>query len=246
MSEVAIPETPKLSDKLAIVIPNYDNKMTIPTCASIINACAWLLRNQRRNVEFMWPQNSLLCKCFNMGWSQALNYRPDMTRWVMIHSDVAPVPENWIDILLDIMDEQKCHVMSLVVPIKMGDGRSTSTGWETPESKGLDFFEREQLHMDTLEKWPETITNKWLMENHNKRLLINTGCMVVKFDEPWVEEFCFNIQDGLEKDENGTWGCKVNSEDWNMSQWMSERGIPYGCTREIPVAHCGNHIWRIG
>ena len=257
MTEAAQPESPGLSDKLAIIIPSYNNEVSIPTMAAIINAAAWLLRHPKRNVEFMWPQNSLLARCFNMGWSQALNYRPDLTRIVMVHSDIAPVPENWIDLLLDIMDEEKCHVMSVVAPIKVGDGRSTSTGWEDPSGDGLNYKDRWQMHLDTkagedgvvrdgLESMPETITNDWLMANYGRRLLINTGCMAVKFDEPWVEEFAFNIQDCLERDEGGTWGARVNPEDWNMSQWLARRGIPYGCTREIPVAHSGSHIWRVG
>ena len=151
---------------------------------------------------------SLLAKCFNAMWCEALNTRAEKhwTHFVMLHSDIAP-ESGWLTKLLDEMDRVDADVISAVSPIK-DNQRITSTA--LLDGAG----ELERLDEHTLRDLPATFDGSRF---EGKALLINTGLMAVRFDQPWVEECHFEIRDSIERQPDGTFEARGLSEDWNFS-----------------------------
>jgi hypothetical protein len=263
--EDEITEVPESRGAIAIVVPSHDGRMGVYTTMGLIQAVmnvssarisvalpdkvvdvasdflAPPLQVPIDNIQFSWPQQSLITRCFNNGWAAMLNFRPSMTRWLMLHSDVGPLAPTWLNIMLETMDAHGLHVLSAVVPIK-DDGGLTSTAHEDPDGTNVKTYTEKEL-----KDLPETFSDKWLLEEKGQRLLINTGLMLVDWTQPWVEEFHFELWDNIEKDPaTGTWGAVGFSEDWIASRWFSARGIPYGVTQTIPVLHVGPKVWRMG
>lgn len=181
--------------------------------------------------------NTLLCECLNtkekMGW----------THFAMLHADVAPVGPNaerdcWLDILLEEMDRVDADIMSAVVPIK-GDTGITSTA--------IDYYPThvQRLTMKQVFGLPETFCSAdtpW----PDRRLLVNTGCMVFRLDKPWLMETgtppFFAISDTITFDE-GKWRPQVEPEDWKLSRELHRRGCKVYATRKVLLEHWGEWGW---
>lgn len=172
---------------------------------------------------------SLLTAGFNRAWAHALNMRErgEITHFLMLHSDVRPRDENWIDILLAEMEKANVQVLSAIIPIKDARGM-TSTALDTNLWRPMRFTMR-QIH-DAPVTWTDD------------RLLFNTGCLLVNFAEPWVEKVCFTVNDLIVK-ENGTWASYVEPEDWHFSRQCHQLGVRVAVTRAVALDHFGVNHW---
>jgi hypothetical protein len=184
----------------------------------------------------IWPsEDSRLPHSFNKLWCAALNTRQAQgwTHFAMLHSDVAPVGLEWLDTLLAVMQAAAVQVLSCVIPVKDGSGL-TSTGlydWETKGVRCLTLREVATLPptftvADT--NWPEQV------------LLVNTGCFVCDFTQPWVEQIVFRFHDEIFKDAQGVFQARTLSEDWGLSIQWARLGVAVAATRCVPLVHYGS------
>ena len=74
-----------------------------------------------------------------------------LSHWVLLHSDVVPVEENWILTLKAEMDKVKADVLSAVLPIKDSRGL-TSTAPDTHQ------WQPRRLTMKEIMDRPATFT----------------------------------------------------------------------------------------
>lgn len=174
--------------------------------------------------------SSLLARCFNELWCEALNKRQELklTHFVMLHSDIEPTDPNWLTLLMDEMDNVNADVLSAVSPIK-DSRRITSTA--VLEGHDLDRLSEEQLA-----ELPTTFSEAMFP---GKTLLINTGLMAVRFDQPWVEKCWFEIRDEIYQREDGIFEPRGMSEDWNFSLMAKHFKRRVFATQRIGLKHYG-------
>ena len=173
--------------------------------------------------------SSDLCYCFNSLWCAALNTRPHKY-FVMLHSDVRPVAKsggNWLDKLIGLADESGLNCLSCAIAIKNASGE-TSTALEDDSFEGV-----KRYTFDDLYEKPSPLTNK-----HEPKLLVNTGCMAVRMDASWCEEFYFKTDSWIERIAQSFMPRSL-TEDWGMSMWMRDKGLSFGVTTEIGCLHLG-------
>lgn len=186
-------------------------------------------------------QGSLLAYSFNHLWCECANYYQErgFTHFAMLHSDVAP-EEWWLDILLDEMRATNADVLSAVVPLKCGEGlTSTALGdlhdpWAHPR----------RLTIHEVANLPETF-DAAQAGFPDKILLVNTGCWLAKLGS-WVGDFPgFTVQDRLIRHE-GRLVPQVIPEDWNASRWWHTRGLRVLATSKVRLHHEGPWGWSAG
>jgi hypothetical protein len=186
-----------------------------------------------REVRLVGGGGSLLANGFNRLWVQALNERPGhgWTHFAMHHADVQ-APPGWVDTLADELDRVGADVISAVVPIKDYRGL-TSTGWRDPASGRITRFTlKEVLALpETFDAAAAGKPDMWLM--------VNTGLWLCRLTEPWAEEVCFGVLDGVSKDDRGRFTAHVLPEDWNFSGWCARKGLRVFATRKVAVGHHG-------
>ena len=204
-------------------------KTNIATVGAVLNTST-----ARREVQLKLTGSSILTHHFNNLWCAALNAREThgLTHFVMLHNDI--VPQNamasvWIDLLIDLMAEHDLDVLSAVSPIKDKNGL-TSTAIDT------DQWRPRRFTMTEIMGFSPTFT----MQN----LLINTGLMAIRLDQPWSEKVCFHTHDRIVKinshDNKNEWfQAEVEPEDWAFSRWCNRQGLRIGATREVPLLHLG-------
>lgn len=198
--------------------------------------------------------HSLLANCFNYHWANALNLQlagRNITRFVMIHSDI--VPEDWwADKLLLELEETNADLLSVVVPIKDSRGLTSvaiddiydfwgvyrrltmSEVMELPETFGISSCEKAKL----------CPTDRWRYGNH---LLVNSGCWACRFDMGWRNEthkdgslkVYFNISDKIQIGNNGKYETVVMPEDWHFSRQVNKLGCKILATRKVRLGHRG-------
>lgn len=205
-------------------------------------AKAFWLQAADDSIDFMNVDHgsSLLANAFNGLWCAALNMRRDMpdefkgraiTHFAMLHSDIAPAC-GWLKTLVDELDRCDADLCSVVVPIKSGDGiTSTAISSDDP------FRVERRLTIKEVGKLPETFDAE-ACGYPGRTLLANTGCWVCRFDRPWVEKVLFEIRDRIDF-EDGKFVPKVLPEDWNFSRQVFDHGGKVICTRKVPVRHYG-------
>lgn len=181
--------------------------------------------------------SSLLTFNFNLLLAQALNEREQhqLTHFAMLHADIEP-EGFWLDILIDEMDEHNADVVSAVVPLKDQSG-ICSCGIEDPENPYTAAF---RLTLKEVYQLPETFTSADC-GYPDRALLVNSGCWVMRFTEPWVEKMAlespFGMRDVIVRKENGEFSARVEPEDWRMSRWWFREGKKVMATRCAGVAH---------
>lgn len=181
----------------------------------------------------MTSQSSLLAYGFNSLWAMALNHRNEgITHFAMLHADIVPLDPFWLDTMREMMDRTGVDVISAVVPIKSSHG-FTSTALDT------DPWHPRKLTLKEVADLPVTFQQTDIPYAIEHDLLINTGCMVVKFTDEWVERFHFHIADSIAKDDNGIYRARVSPEDWNFSRWLNREGIKIAATSAVKLLHVG-------
>ena len=175
--------------------------------------------------------SSANCLGFNKLWIEALNQRPKFTHFLMLHSDIVPMGEHWIDKLVALMEKTGADVLSVVSPIKDEKG-FTSTALDEPVGTQISQRWRvRRLTMHEVFKRPPTWTEP--------KLLINTGVMLVDIRKPWVDKIHFHFDDDIIVDAKGRKRAVCFPEDWNFSRDARNLGASLWATREIPIQHFG-------
>lgn len=205
--------------------------------------------SDKHNVIRIVEQNSLLAHACNKMYVQALNLREKhKLKWfAMLHADVVPEPF-WLDKMVQIAEEADADMLSAIVPIKDGRGL-TSTAIAQQGTKWGAFA---RLTMAQVHALPKTFDKHLLRtglkalpddlrielgEHHE--LLLNTGCMISRLDQPWSGEVFFNITDRINL-KFGQYYAEVEPEDWCFSRMIAEAGGRVMATSAINLQHIGN------
>jgi hypothetical protein len=214
------------SPRIFLAVPNYGN--TLPRrSAQTIHA-----ESSVHPLFRLVAGSSLLTQTFNALWCSALNHRADgITHFAMLHDDI-DIEGDWIDTLIEEMDRTGADILSVVVPMKTPNGLTStaidSGGWT-----------HRRLTMTEVANLPETFDALDVPWADGRPLLVNTGCMLVKFDKPWVEQVCFHIADKNVKGEDGQWKPLVFPEDWGFSRWANQNGLKVMATTKVRLQHIG-------
>ncbi len=193
-----------------------------------------------REVFLSVKATSALTFNFNRLWCQALNARKKdgISRFVMIHSDQAPMEQEWLDILLDELNETDADILSAVIPIKNPDGL-TSTALDTH------LWRPRRLTMTEIAKLPNTFDADIVASLFDDvpvdtPLLVNTGVMAMRIDRPWADAFPgFTMNDKVAKAPNGEFHSYLQPEDWQMSRWANNQGLKVMATQKVKIEHMG-------
>jgi hypothetical protein len=209
--------------RIFLGIPCY-SAFTVQNTPAILNAV------RCPNVDVAWTMrsSSLLTWNFNMLWCEALNRRSaGFTHFLLLHADVEPLDENWLDLLVEEMRSTRTEVLSAVVSIKDANGQ-TSTARDT------DAWHPRRYTMQEVRQQPVTWTER--------DLLVNTGCLLVDMRRPWVERICFTINDRIARTPTG-WEAVAEPEDWHFSRQCRRLNVPVWATRRIRIRHHGGGLW---
>ena len=222
------PDKPRRS--IVLGMPGYGNQ----TAAA--GRALWCACRDMTQVDVRYFNGSLLACNFNRLWCHALNRvhrgeRVDI--WGMLHDDVGP-ETFWLDKAAAILEEYDLDVLGVAVPIKDDHGRTSIA----IHHEGDNWSPECRLTMHDLFELPETFTSDDL---GGQKLLINTGCWVVKWNQEWCRKIHFTINDRIVFDvPHNAYRPEVESEDWFVSRLFHELGLRIGCTRKIAVAHAGH------
>ena len=220
------------TQRVRLSIPCYGD-VYMGTVSAILAATKNAIGKYDLQVDF--ASTSATPFCFNKCLQAA--YYSDCDYWIMLHSDIKPVGDNWVDVLLGELEVENLSVISAVAAIKTPEGL-TSTAVDTRES-----FPR-RLTLKEINAGPETLTNEKCKKIYGKRLLINTGVMAWKMKDmrPLIPELPFEFHDRFIT-RTGPQGPYMlpdfMPEDWLMSRRLDEKGIAYGATRRLHTIHKG-------
>lgn len=175
---------------------------------------------------------------FNECWVQALNARGQhgLTHFAMLHSDVVPEPY-WIDRLVSIQQETGADLVSAVVPIKSPEGW-TSTALCDPAGGGRGKVER-VLNMHDVYRLPPTFGPEAFP---GKRLLVNTGCFVARFDRDWCPMVWAQAKTWVSSGAGRGYTAHLWPSDWDFSLRVAEQGGRVLATRAVECYH-GRPEW---
>ena len=234
---------------LFVGCPSYDGTIHGQTATSLMAAS-----RTHGPVRFRVGSASLLAHNFNALWCTAIN-DPLATHFGMIHADIA-ADFYWLDTMLDIMDARKLTVLSALVPMKTGNGL-TSTALDTPEHRRNGPTQQRRLTMREAYRLSETfdaadVCNLFGLdpvtwfggEPRDRALLVNTGLMVVDL-QPFRAGLWFpgfDITSRILKEADGSLGVSTEPEDWAFSRWCTAQGLATACTRAVRVDHVGGHV----
>ena len=193
--------------------------------------------SREAEVTLYISQDSRLPYNFNKLWCEALNTRAShgWTHFAMLHSDIVP-EAMWLDILLSEQRRTEAQVLAAVVPIKDERGL-TSTG--VYRADGLVT----RLTMTDVQALPLTFRLHDIDPvTPDQALVVNTGCWVCDFTQPWVEQVAFKFHDGIVlNDETSQFSARTLSEDWDFSLQCLYLGVSVAATRAVSLKHVGSH-----
>jgi len=204
-------------------------------CSGGVNALIRCMDSQWE-INFSHQGSSILPHNFNVLVCEALNHRKShKLRWfVMLHSDVSPLGDKWLDNLFRLHEEHGADVISVILPIKDGNGL-TSTAVDT------DRWRPRRLTMSEVCQQPETFGNEHVRQVFGADLLLNTGLLAFRLDNnDWCERVLFNFDCKIEREDNGLFRAYVEPEDWNFSRWCHANGLRLVATRAILCQHRGS------
>ena len=195
---------------------------------------AVLQHGRNSDLVFSSRKSSLLANNFNTLWCQALNNQQlGFDYFCMLHADISPQINNWLDVLIQEIRETGVDVLSVVAPLKDGRGL-TSCGWLNKEGRVKRFTMKEIFEL------PETFTSESLGETE-RTLVMNTGLWICKWgaDQEWREKVHFEIRDNIIKTDDGKFKALTLPEDWHFSQQCANLGVKIALTRKVPIKHIG-------
>lgn len=182
---------------------------------------------------------------FDALWCEALNAYEDGTRthFAMLHADVIPQEDYWLDVLLEEMDRFQVGLVSAAIAIK--DNRKlVSAGIGDPSNPWLPL---RRLTKKELGMLPETFGAEE-MGYPGGCLLHNNGCWVADLRRPeWravntnghmIASFQFPRRN-YRHPETKRWMTEGESEDWYFSRMAHQLGVPSKVTRKVWLHHRG-------
>lgn len=224
------PEVTVKPAKVYLVMPHRNLECSLGAAAGLHFAS-----NGKLNQIVSNYGTSVLTLCFNTLLCEALNARDNegATHFAMLHNDVIPC-RGWLDILMSEMQAGDFDMVSAVIPIKNSKGL-TSTGIDTPGNP----WSVRRLTMREVYDLPATFTASDVpFRQSDSPLLLNTGCWLMKLDQPWVDGLCFRQQDCI------AWSvcdqkyvAQSISEDWDFSRQLVSRGARLAATRKVMLQH---------
>ena len=192
---------------------------------------------QEHDVALWSHEDSRLPYCFNKLWCGALNTRAThhWTHFAMLHSDVIP-EHGWLDMLIAEQQRVGVQVLAAVIPIKDERGLTSTGVWDV--SRGVI-----RLTMTEVFELPTTFTRADVL-CQDMPLVVNTGCWVCDFTQPWVEQVRFHFSDQIVHVPDGSFEARTLSEDWNFSLQLASLGVSVAATRVVPLTHAGSWSFR--
>lgn len=210
-------------------MPSYDGKCSAGAAESYFltptNGACVVVRSR--------ANSSFLTKTFNDLWCAALNARArGVTHFAMIHADIMPAEQGWLDVLVAEQIRLDADVVSAVAPIK------TDHGWTSTaiavDGTDADPWVRRRLTMREVYGLPETFS----AEDVGGPLLLNTGLWVCRLDRPWCEQVCFDVVNRIVRN-RGQWHAEAIPEDWLFSATLNRLGCSLYATRKVTLGHDG-------
>jgi len=207
----------------------------IPSRGDVVTGTAMALIQMGRTTVYSVRTHvcSLLAMSFNKMWCMALNERSKFTHFVMLHDDIVPLDNGWLDTLMGEFLSSGADVVSSVVPIKDDRGLS-STAFLNPRTMEMRRLTMNETHAIK----PKTFDAE---EAGHKGCVVlpNTGLWVCDFTKPWVEQICFTVRDRIFKTESGEWVAQTYSEDWDFGVQCYRLGVKVKATRAVNLIHKG-------
>lgn len=237
---------PLREDVLAFVgVPTHDGRIDIGVANAILKASRLCLTAVQFN------SSSLLANNFNQLYCNALNLRRGgmpITHFCLLHCDVVPDSDNWLNEMILEMDEHGLDVISAVTPIKDGRGLTSTAMCMSAESDRVKATVRritlhESMMMPTTFDAGDaaTILKEWT-QGCSSKLLINTGLLVIDLRCKYAEELFFTINDSVRSvvvDDVERLVPVCEPEDWCFSRLLAKLGVRYAATRAVLVKHIG-------
>lgn len=203
----------------------------------------WRASRDMSQVRCAYQNGSLLASNFNQLWCWALNESLAGERvdyFAMQHDDVGP-EDFWLDKLIDELERCDLDVLGVAVPIK--DTRGLTSMALHGEGNWLPYS---RLSMHDVYQLPETFTSEDL---DGRKLLLNTGLWVCRFNPEWAKTVHFEINDRIVFNTAANrFQAQTEPEDWFFSRLLHEVGsgptehlapLRIGCTRKVAVNHRG-------
>jgi len=230
-----------MTDKrIFLGMPGY-GKQTQAAGRALWRACADMNR-----VYVSQQVGSLLASNFNQLWCEALNLVNEGKRvdyFAMLHDDIG-AEDGWLDSLIAELEAQELDVLQVVVPIKDSRGMTSMA----LHKEGDNWMPHCRLSMRDVFELPETFTS----DDLGRKLLLNTGCWVCKFNIEWAKRVHFEINDRIVFNRSCLrYQAQTEPEDWGFSRQLHEVGqgptshlppLKIGATRKVKIIHQGEVI----
>jgi hypothetical protein len=184
---------------------------------------------------------SILPHTFNQLLAHALDWRDQghITHVAMLHDDIIPKCNRWVDVLYDEMRTAKVEMISAVVPIKEAGRARTSTAIG---KIGEPWFPARFIHCDEQAATGRTFTAEHVCRE-GEELLVNTGMWLADLRAWWWDAFPgFEMLARITK-RDGQRIAQARPEDWELSRHMRAHGARYAATWAVPLEHRGPHHW---
>lgn len=185
---------------------------------------------------------SLLANVCNEHYCDALR---KFRYFALLHADI--VPERfWLDILVEELERHRADMCSAVVPIKDDNGDvSIAIG-----NSRNPWDRKKRFSLKECQELGPTFTAADAGYPDDP-LLLNTGCMVVDLDKPWVKKtneygelvVHFTINDRIVLRQGPRLCVEVESEDWFFSRRIWEQGGKCVATTKVKLKHFGSYGW---
>lgn len=191
------------------------------------------------------PSSSVLEHTFNICLMAALDARDngEADLFVMLHSDVAPLHAGWVDVLARRLAEERATVVSAVVPLKDGSGRTSTAIGLGSDPWGL----ARHVLLSDRDAMPETFGPADACDPGSEVLLLNTGCWVADLSHPFWDRCSFRVESRIRREPapgGGTaYTAEFRPEDWELSRDLQAAGAEIRGTWAVPLRHHGVSNW---
>jgi hypothetical protein len=200
------------------------------------------------NFNYIWTtalNNRLKCSCGWRGSSpDGLCFRCDSpceqfaTHAAMIHSDVEPINDYWLEAMLTEMERTGADMLSVVLPIKTQDG-ITTTAIEDRRTGKL-----RRLTMTEIGAIPEVTFDAATAGYPDHNLLVSSGLWIADLRNPWVEHNWFEVRDRIFREtKDGQFDHETAAEDWSFSRRMHKMGRKVVASTCVRANHWGEAIY---
>lgn len=203
----------------------------------------------RGDLLYLVTVNSLLPYNCNLLLCSALNAREEkkIKYFGLLHSDIVPVGNGWLEKLIEIM-ARGYDLVSVLSPIK-NDSGEYSAGWRVPVKKDGKVVANQvtKLTKAMVRDLPETFNRldlrKVLKLPERFDFLLNTGLFLVDLQKEWSEKLFFRQLDGIIKTDKGRFVPVSESEDWFFTSNAEKLGARLAGTYEIELEHVGDRSY---